>query len=309
MGVQVNIARAAAGRAFGAGVLVTMTLVLGGCGRSGQHPPSQVVARVDGHEITVSEVNAVLAGMPPVAPAAVPALRKRVIRALVDQQLELDEARALKLDQTPAVLLQMELARRQVLANAYLRRVVDSVSAPSDEAVRRYYDAHPDLFANRKIYQLHELGAQGGGQLKNQIEAELSAGKSVDDIAASLKAKGVPIAVADQTLPAERISLDLLPELASLATGKSLVVAGGGTVRVLELVGAQSQPIDETHARPAIREALLNQARKAAIAQAIQRLAARAKIRYLGSEAPAVTPTPPPPARSAVISKGAAGLP
>lgn len=275
-----NDSRAAASSAFLAVMLATVTLALGGCGASGEHQPSQVVARVDGHEITVAEVNAALADVPPVASATAEQLRKRVIQALVDQQLELDAAKTQKLDQTPDVLLQMELARREVLANAYLRQVADTAAAPSDARVRAYYGAHPDLFAQRKIYQLHELAAQGDAQLKSQIDAELTAGESIDSIAATLKTRAVPVVLTDQTLPAERISLDLLPQLAVLPLGKSLVTAGNGVVRVLEVVSARPEPIDETHALPLIRRALLNNARKAAVAQAIRRLKAKAKIQY-----------------------------
>lgn len=297
-----NDSRTASGTSFGAVVLVVMTLALGGCGPSGENQPSQVVARVDGHEITIAEVNAALANVPPVAPANAAQLRQQIIQALVDQQLELDAAKAHKLDQTPDVLLQMELARREVLANAYLRQVADTATAPSDAEIHRYYESHPDLFAQRKIYQLHELTAQGDARLKSQVDADVSAGQSLEDIATTLKAKAVSVVLTSQTLPAERISLEFLPQLAALAPGGSLVTADSGVVRILKVVSAQPEPIDETHALPLIRRALLNKARKAAIAKALQRLETNAKIEYLGSDAPSGTPP------TNIVKKGAAGL-
>ena len=308
--------RAGIGRFVSSAVaLAVASVTIAGCGHGQQNAPTQVVARVDGHEITVSEVNAVLAQMPAVAPASISALRQQAIHALVEQQLEFDQAKAQKLDQTPAVLLQLELARRQVLANAYLQEVASDVAAPTDDTARRFYDAYPDLFSQRKIFQLRELDAQGGDALEAQVRSDVNAGQNIVAIAAALKAKGLPVQVSDQTLPAERIPLDLLPQLVATAVGQSLVVRDHGVVRVLTVLGAQSQPVDEAHALPVIRQALLNKSRKAAIAQDLQRLTAQAKIQYLGPAARQAA-TPPPanaaaPAASApgsAIAQGAAEL-
>jgi peptidyl-prolyl cis-trans isomerase C len=119
-----------AARAKLSGLLVTLPLlfILSGCHMDhGATKSSQVVATVNNHEITTSQLNQALeaAGVDQVTPAE----EKEAIDSLVAEELLVQDALKSKLDRQPAVVLAMERARRQVLAQAYAERSLYSPTA------------------------------------------------------------------------------------------------------------------------------------------------------------------------------------
>ena len=99
---------------------VTLALGLAACGsKDNQGVSTQVVAKVGSEEISVHQINQVLrhAGT---ANASVSAMGREVLEKLIDQQLAINEATESKLNRSPQVIAEIEAARREVLAKAYI---------------------------------------------------------------------------------------------------------------------------------------------------------------------------------------------
>ena len=58
-----------------------------------------------------------------------------------------------KLDRDPAVLMELEAAKREILTKAYVARHLAAIK-PAEAEVKAYYEQHPHLFAQRKVYNL-----------------------------------------------------------------------------------------------------------------------------------------------------------
>lgn len=281
--------------------------------------PTQVAAKVNGTELTVHQVNYALQRIPNLDKEQSRAASLQVVRNLVDQEVLVQKALTDKLDRDPAVVQTLDASRRQILAEAYMGRKLGTPLEPSDAEVTDYFNAHPELFAKRKIYRLQEISIKAPKEKHEAIRAQLSASKTLNDFAAWLKAENLPAKAAQGVKPAEQLPLAILPKLAAMPDGQAMVMNAPDGLLVIVLAGSQAQPVTLEQARPAIARLLQTQARQQAAKAELDALKAAAKIEYVGEfvdagkEAPAPAAAVPtekvaPDADAAAISKGISGL-
>jgi EpsD family peptidyl-prolyl cis-trans isomerase len=151
----------------------------------------QVAARVNSGDITVHQINFVLQQDRGVRPDQAEAAGKRVLETLIDQELAVQKAVELKLDRDPQIVQALEAARREVLARAYRERVTQGSPRPSPDELRRFYDATPALFKERRVYSLQELVIDAPAGKQAWVKDSLARSTSVDDFADGLKAEGL----------------------------------------------------------------------------------------------------------------------
>ncbi len=294
--------------------LALLAAGLSACGNgSSEKSASQVVAKVGGEEITVHLVNAVLSKLSGVDPAAVGAVRKQVLENLVNQQLAVNEAQERKLDRSPDVQMALDMARREILARAYYEQIAGGVSPPGREDAHKYYMDHPALFSARKVFNVQQIDLKPEDGLEVSLRQDLAAGRSMEEVVVGLKAKSIKYSASAGAKPAEQMPMDILPKLAELKDGQSLVVASGDVLRVIRLLSSQLAPVDEAQATPIITQALLNEAKGKAVRGEIERLKSKVKVEYVGAEAPdakvpAAENTSPKTGDAANLAKGLAGL-
>src|SRR5262245_59090914 len=94
--------------------LIVFLAALAGCSRVGGDA-TQVAAKVNDVEISQAQLQHVLQRQPPVAPERAPAVARRVLDSLVDQELAAQSARKQGLDKDPRVVQSIEAAKREVL--------------------------------------------------------------------------------------------------------------------------------------------------------------------------------------------------
>ncbi|MDP2266945.1 MAG: EpsD family peptidyl-prolyl cis-trans isomerase [Thiobacillus sp.] len=303
-----------------------------GCGdkkddtAAGEKAPTQVAAKVNDTELTVHQVNYALQRIPNLDKDQSKAASLQVVRNLVDQEVIAQKALADKLDRDPNVVQALDAARRQILAEAYMGRKLATLAEPSDADVSAYFDKHPELFANRKIYRLQEISIKAPKDKHDAIRAQLAASKTLNDFAAWLKTENLPAKAGQGVKPAEQLPLEILPKLAQMPDGQAIVVNSPDGLLVIVLVGSQLQPVTLEQAKPAITGLLKTQARQKAGKAELDALKAAAKIEYMGEfvdagkevAAPVEKPAEPaaadaapaaaPTADADAISKGISGL-
>ena len=137
---------------------VAAALVLAGCAEKKDKAASQTAAKVNKDEITVHQINFVLQQQRNLRPEQIDAAGKQILERLIEQQLALQKADEQKLDRDPRVVQQMEVARREIVARAYLDKVGEAAPKPTAEEIKKYYDEKPALFKERRIYSIQEIG-------------------------------------------------------------------------------------------------------------------------------------------------------
>ena len=157
------------------------------------YSPTQVAAKVGSSEISVHQINQVLSrtNTNGANAAQVQAMSREVLEKLIDQQLAVDQATENKLNRSPDVVSQIEAARRDILARAYIQQISAGVAKPSPEDIKNYYTSNPQLFSERRIFNVQEIVAPNAPGVAATLKELVAAGKSAEDMAAALKAKNI----------------------------------------------------------------------------------------------------------------------
>lgn len=312
-------------------LLLLLPLVLVACGKDTEKekPATQIAAKVNAGEISVHQINYVLSrtNMGAQTSEMAPKIRRGILDRLIDQELAVEQALENKLDRSPEVLMAIDNARREILARAYIEKITAGLPKPTTDETKKYYAEHPQLFAERRIYNIQEIIVPAAAGLADQLRALLNDGKSMEVIAGWLKDKDIKFAAGAATRPAEQIPLELLPKIHPLQVGQGLLVESPQSITIMRLAAAQSAPVSEDAALPRIQQFLGNQRATEAAKEELKVLKAKAKITYMGefSEIEKGTESMPPQAASVstdesldtdkprsaidtVVEKGVAGL-
>jgi EpsD family peptidyl-prolyl cis-trans isomerase len=270
--------------ANGLALVAVCALVLAGCG-GGKNKATQSAAKVNKEEITVHQINYVLQQQRGVPPAQAASAAQQVLERLIDQELAVQTAKSKDIDRDPQVVQQLEAAKRDIIARAYIERVGSGASKPTPEEIKKYYNDKPALFKDRRIYTLQELRIEAKPEQVSELRAKLQESVAVADFTAFLKEKGYRFASNQLTLAAEQVPLGSLDSFASMKDGQSMLNTSPSGVQVVTMVSSRSQPLDEAQASPAIEQFLLNERKRRIVEEDLKALRATAKIQYLGDYA------------------------
>lgn len=265
--------------------LILALALAAGCGKSDdrKQPATQVAAKVNADEITVHQVNNVLARTPNVAPEAADRAKREILDRLVDQQLARQQAIAGKLDRVPAVLQALEGARTEILARAYLERIAADQPKPTAAETKKYYSDHPELFSQRRIFSLEEIAlVSGKADIVAGLRERVAKARSMQEIAEWLQSQGISFVPNRGVRAAEQIALELLPRLQGAREGEILLHEAGDNRQVIRMVASKADPVDEATATPRIQQFLSNRRSSEAIAKEMKQLREQAKINYVG---------------------------
>jgi EpsD family peptidyl-prolyl cis-trans isomerase len=269
-------------------LLTVVALALVACGDD-EPKSTQVAAKVNGDEITVHQINQAMQRMGNLNEAQVPQAQKQILDRLVDQQLLVQQAVDKKLDRDPRVVQSVEAARRQILAQAYVEQVMGTAAKAADDQVNEFYNAHPELFTERRVYRFTQMAIGAPADRHAEIHARLEeldqqADKQriLPQMADWLKAHDIQFRVTQATQAAEQLPLESLPKYHKMNVGDLMFTATPQGVVVSQLTASQSQPLDQAQARPFIEQFLQNRARLKLSEDDMKRLRAAAKIEYVG---------------------------
>ena len=281
--------------------VVTVAAVLAGCGdKKKEKPASQTAAKVNREEITVHQINFVLQQQRGLAPEQAASASKQVLERLIDQELSMQKAQDQKLDRDPRVVQQLEAARREIIARAYVEKIASGAPKPSPAEIKAYYDAHPPLFKERRVYNLQELAIQAKPDQLPALQAKLAAAKDIGEFVNYLKAADFKFGANQAVRAAEQLPLASLEKFAQMKDGQTIFNVTPTGAQVVVVAGARSQPVDEAAATPAIEQFLLNERKRKVVEDDLKALRGASKIEYVGDYAKggAREVTPPAPAAS-----------
>ncbi len=299
-----------------------MLLALSACGKQEASPTSQVAARVNKTEISVHQINGLLQRSPPVKPEQSEAATRQLLERLIDQELAVEKAKALKLDRSPRVMQAIEAARSEIIARAYAEQLAGASPRPTPEEVQAYYDRKPMLFKERRVYSLQQLQVQAAPDQLPALRDKVQDAKSFRDITDYLKSARLPVRISQDTTPAESLPPPLLERFATLKPGQALFTAAPGGARIIVVAAVEPAPASLEQARPLIEQTLFNERRYQAVSDGLKALREASKIEYLGNFATRAAsgtvqgpaqPEPPaaaePPATGAAAAASAGAQP
>ena len=272
--------------------VVAAALVLAGCGEKKDKVASQTAAKVNKDEITVHQINFVMQQQRGLRPEQADEASRQILQRLIDQQLALQKGDDLKLDRDPRVVQQLEAARREILARAYLEKVGEAAPKPAAEEIKKYYDEKPALFSERRVYNIQEIAIEAKPEQFGELREKLAGSKDINAFLEYLKANDIRFTGNQAVRAAEQLPLQSLEAFAKMKDGQAMMVPAQNGLQVVLLAGSRSQPVNEEQARPAIEQFLLNERKRKLVEDDLKTMRAAAKIEYVGKFAPVAASAP-----------------
>lgn len=275
-------------------LLLALFLTLAGCDdkKGAEAASGSLAAKVNGEKIAVLAIESELAKVGLKQAAESQDAANRILDVLLGQRLLVQQARKTGLDKDPEVTRALQAAESQVLAQAYVEKFTANAAKASDSEITAYYDKHPELFSERRVYRLQEILIQVGPESVGAVKARLAEGANLSDLAQWLTSQNIPARGAQSVKSAEQLPLELAARLHPLKDGQAITLESPKQITLLAITGSQSQPLSREQARPAIERYLLAEHKRVLTKAEVDKLRAAAKIEYVAPYAEAKLGTP-----------------
>ena len=284
--------------------IVGAGLAVSGCDQvrklaGGGKPTGQVVATVDGEEITSLELRAELGNFGSRDPAVMKAAQQQALQRIILRKIVAEKAREDKLDDTPDFIIQVERGEETLLAQLYQRKLAAKVTQPSRQEAEKFVADNPARFADRRVMFVDQVIAAPNNITPERLRPlqTLAAVKGLLDAEAVQYQEN---AVVLDTLTADP---NLVKAIQGLPPGEVFVIPQGGALVFNNISASRSVPFRGEVATAYAMNVLRQQRSAAAVTKDIEamRKAAESKIVYSDAYKP-----PPPGKAAAPAAKGAA---
>jgi EpsD family peptidyl-prolyl cis-trans isomerase len=294
-------------RLFTSSALIAIAVALSACGKADEKTTSsQIAAKVNRNEISVHQVNHVVAHRRDIAPEQAKQAAGEALERIIDQELLVQKALEAKQDRDPQVMQAIETAKKQILAQAYIDKVAIAASTDSQENIEKFYKDNPALFERRRIYRIQELAVVAPQEKLQGLKAEAAKAKDLNSVMAWLKYQQLPYTLTTSTRAAEQVPLFILSRLYEMKDGQIAVLPTSRGAQVVQLMGAEEAPMNEQQATPIIKQFLASRKRLEVAQDEIRKLREQAKIEYVGEFASAHAAPLPQPTPSSAAPSGSA---
>ena len=254
-----------------ASIFVLVAGFLAACG--GNNAAAPPAAKVDG--AAISQVAVIAA-----APSGTDAQRKAQLEISIAEQLLAQAAAKEKLDVDANVVASIETSKRQILARAYLAKRAAAQAKITEGDVKSFYDQHPELFAERKVYRLQEIAITVPSDRIGDISKKFQGMKTFSERAAWLKKNDIAFTTGVVVKGAEEWPADLLTRLSQMKDGTAFDLANAKGFSTMQLTGIEPQPLTLAQAQGQITRFISNQRVGDLWNQETKTLRAAAKIEY-----------------------------
>lgn len=237
-------------------LVLGLALTLAACGGQDEVKKGQVVAVVGGKEITVSELNAELAGYN-VDPKFRDQARDAALQALINRTILTNIARERKIDQSPAFQAQKRRAEEGLLVQALQQSIAGNVPAPSQQEVSAFMQQRPQLFANRQIYTVDQIQFQPPNQ---QYLKSLESIKTMEELEQRLIQTRVKYQRGTGKVDPLQLPAQLTQRILALPKDEVFVIpTGNGIISANKIAGSEAAPFTGNQAVQYATNALRNE--------------------------------------------------
>ena len=266
-------------------VLLTGTILgLSACGNK-EKKAGQSLARVNGIDITVLQVNDELArsGVKPEQQAAA---TRQLLESLIDRQLLLSEAMRNEVDRNADVVQAIERAKTQIIIQAHMRRIASNIINPSAAEIDDFYQKHPEYFTQRKQFDVQQL-VIASRDFSNELRAVVDAAKTLETITPWMDKHGVRYVRGQFSRSITDMPEQIGDSVKEMHKGQVFIVNEGENSMINLITNIRISPVSAKAAEPQIEQFLVNKKVREAAETEIAHLRSSAKIEYINASAPA----------------------
>jgi EpsD family peptidyl-prolyl cis-trans isomerase len=218
-------------------------LALSACDRDAPKAPTgQVVASVGGREITRRELQTEMAGLTAATPAIQKEQQKAALQRLVQRAILVNAAKEQGIDKDPAFALLAQRATDAVMVQMLERKVVASVPAPSDEEVAQFMQTNPDMFAQRRLFEVEQIRMPLTSDPK--IIKQLEPLKTMDAVAAFLTKQNISFQRGANVMDARGQDPKLLKAIIALPPGEVFILSSRSEIFLNQVRNTRLLPFE-----------------------------------------------------------------
>ena len=275
-------------RRFGLLATVSLGVALAGCSKK---PTDQVVAIVNGEEISLPELNAELGTAQVPAGVDKKLIQQQLLQRLVDRRLLAQAAKETGLDRDPSFIVEQRRANEALLVEKLAKRTNDSIPVPTAAEIDKFMAGNPSLFAGRQIYGVDQIAFATPAD-PTRLSA-LEPAKTQAEVIAVLQKLNIPFQRANRAVDSASVPPEQMQKILSLPKGEPFVVPSNGQVTVNVITGSKAEPLPSADARAAAVRVLRAQSLSKLGEARLKEARGKAKIEYQTGFAPPAKPGAP----------------
>ncbi len=220
-------------------VSIMALMALAACGR-GDAPKGQVVATVDGKEITTTELQAEIGGMSGTNAAENKVIQQQALQSIINRRILADAARNQKLEQTPQGVIARHKAVDLALIDLLQAKLRAGVPKPSREEADQFVNDHPAVFAGRKLFIVDQVIA---ANVPPALLKAMEPMTTMEPIVALLDANKIKHYSTVGVVDTISIDPEAAGKLAALKPGEVFLSPGGNILRISKVRDTVDQPV------------------------------------------------------------------
>jgi len=257
------------------GGAVFIALCAAGCTKT---PKGQILAIVNGEEISLQELNAELQGVSIPAGADRDQIRRQVLQRLIDRKLIVQRAREEGLDKSPDYVTQQRRLDENLLVSLLGQKIAATVPLPEDGDVQRYIASNPSQFGGRERLVLDQIQFTPPKDPRKLLA--LKDAHSLEAVAAGLDRLGLAYTRAKGVIDTARLDPQIVKTVKALPPGEPFVLPADGQFIASVIVSREASPTPPAIGRSVAAEMVRRKDLAAESRAQVARARSTAQIEY-----------------------------
>ena len=276
MTITSSAASLAAKKKLLAGALLGASLtLLSACDRQ---PEGQVVAVVNGDEVTQQEINLAIGDAQIPEGADEEQVRNTALANLINRRLIAEIAREEGIDATPEYIVRKQQVEEGLLVQLLTQKLGRDVIQPSPEDLDAFIADNPQMFAQRRLFSADQIRFVQPAR-QDYLEA-LAPATTMEQVVTVLNRLGIQFQRANTQIDSGNLDPDLFKKVVEVGTSEPIVVPAGRMVSVSKILGSQSAPLGGDEARSVAARTLGQRAVTSALEERLDQAKEEAGIDY-----------------------------
>lgn len=282
--------------------LLMLGLALASCGKgeNKEAPKGQVVATVDGKEITASELRMELQNAPS-DPNLAAAAQNAALQGLITRKLLVAEAKKRELDKSPLAAMFRARAEELALVQLLQMNIASGVPKVSDDEVKDFVSSHPATFSQRRLISVDQLLVP---KIDLKVVKQMEPLKTMPEVETLLNNNKVQFVRSAAVLDTLNLNPDVATKVAAMSVDEILALPNGSGVQVARITSTRMEPLSGEESERIARLLLMQQRGATQVRQALEEIvrAGQSKVNvnadYQAKKVPQPQPQPSAPGKT-----------
>lgn len=251
----------------------------------GGEPTGQVVAVVNGEEITQQEVNAELSELPAQTAGDKNAIRNQVLQQIVDRRLMAQVAKEEGVDRDPLYIIRERRVQEELLVQMYGKKAADATRVPDAAAVQKYMQGNPNKFSQRTAYIVDQISFDMPED--QSVLKKLESTKNMVEVEQMLQSLKISFDKGKNRIDSFNVPAPVLKQILALPAGEPFIIPAQGKVIISVITGQQPVPVNAREVAPMAAQSMRAENLGKVLQARLDEAKAKAKITYQAGFSPA----------------------